>query len=516
MEPAITSSQTPQFAHFTRNDPSIPKKHYFHPRNISEVKEPSSCTDQVNSFAKFLFKILIAPVFLFERLSHFALIHLVCPFQFFPCSKDYYENLTNKKRIEKLCNGEVTLNSCVLQPEGDSGPQLDAITIISNQQRGLDDREQKWIVVALPNFANHQDERIHTFLINYARYTGLCIAVTNYRGARKEPRHRPDQFNDLVNDVDELTKRLCNGGVHPKNIVIQGVSLGGAVASYVAARHQEKEHEMSVISENTFDHIGDAVRGYSSGSAMVHFAKEKIEPYLVPEANTTHSLKSRVYYALKELFFCIPHLIFRVIVFTTLFFDHLFQGNFAEAFRAVAEICKTVLLDPVIFVSSLFVLLSSPFADYTQILRYLNLKLCEKFEDSLVFTIFKSRLYSQLAKRYIEWAKWNTNVADAWLSIKGAKFSSTVREDNVILWEASLGKGLEERSGEWGNNGEVFVNESTDATHRTFLMQSRPEKYFTFLEKALKINFPQCARELSSKTVEAFTRMPLEEALTVK
>ncbi len=137
-------------------------------------------------------------------MGFFFLTHIVCPYQFFPCEKSYYDD--HQEEIDELCNDQVELTPFVLQPEGESGPQLDAITIIPNHQKREAPENQKWIVFALPNIINHQNPIIHTFLINLARHTGLCIATTNYRGARKEPRHRPQNMENLANDFDYLVK----------------------------------------------------------------------------------------------------------------------------------------------------------------------------------------------------------------------------------------------------------------------------------------------------------------------
>ncbi len=510
MESVERSQSEPLHAYFTWNETPSSSLHYFHPRNVSEVKEPSPFIEKINELIRAILKILFAPIFLFERLSFFALIHMVCPYQLSPCDKDFYSD--HQERIEELSQNEVEFYPFVLTPEGPEGPQLDAVTIIPNHQKAVPTEQQKWLILALPNFVSHQDKRIHTFLINFARYTGLCIGITNYRGARKEPRFRPQKFNDLVDDVDELTKYLCNYGVRPKNMVMQGLSLGGAVATSVAARHQKAGREMSIAAENTFDHIGSAVRGYATGSSMVTFAKKNIENYLIPEAEGHQSIKDRAYYALKEILFCLPHLVFRVIIFATLFFDHLFQGEFLQAFYAIGEICKTVLLDPLILISSIFVLFASPCADFSFILRYLNLKLCENFEDSLVFIIARSHLYSELAKRYIGWSNWETNIADEWAKIKGARLVSTVKQDNVIWWDASLGKAIEDRSDEIGNDEEFYVHESEDSTHKTPLLQENADRYFSFLERALEIKFPPHAKQLSPEVVEKFITGTLEEA----
>ncbi len=280
--------------------------------------------------------------------------------------------------------------------------------------------------------------------------------------------------------------------------------MGGAIALTVAARHQ-----MPIFCENSFNRIEDTVKEYSTGPGMIRNTKARLEPYMLPDKEGVSTVKGRAYYALKDLLISIPHLVFRVMVFATLFFDHLFQGDFEEAFYTIFEIAKTILLDPLILISSFFVLLASPLVDLTFVLRFLNLLLCEDYKDSLFFVMMKSRLYTNLARNYLLYYGWKSEVADEWEKVETPKFISTAENDTVISWNASLGKAIQERFDP--SEEEFFISPGSD--HKDLLVQRDPKVYLSFLERALSITFSPEVKSTRKAVMKAFSEKPYEEAL---
>ncbi len=486
---------------FLEEDTLSPR--YEHPLThacSSSQKKENSTYDTTKVFFNYVFKAIILPILLFERLSKIVMTYLICPYQFFTSEKDFYKERISE--IQDLTEQTIKFNSFVLQPEGKSGPQLDGIEIIPQHQKEISPEKQKWLIFSLPNGIIHQEKNIYLFFVAIARMTGLCIATTNYRGARKEPFHRPEKFKDLVKDADTLVKHVTDKGVQPKNCVLWGFSLGGIVAATVAAKHQKPGQEVHYLGENTLDRAEKTASGYASGKAMVKFAKYGIEDYLRPSDEGSKTIKERAYFAIKDIAVCVPHTIFRTIFFATMFFEHLYYAELSKACHSLAEIVKTFIFDPLVLISSIITLLVAPFFDFTHAIKYFNNQLCEEFGDHLVFLIARARYFAWISEKYIVSQGWGTTGAKAWGKIKGEKLASGVKQDSVISWDSSLIKGI---YSEYGPNSaeatDTYIHKSKTSSHITPLIQENPQEFFSFLERALKIKFSETIHEITTAQI---------------
>lgn len=486
---------------------------YVHPRNLPRRVEEDIETgafQEIKNLSKWVFKIIVLPAILFERLSKIVMTYLVCPFQFFDSKENFYKD--KQERIRDFTDNSVEFKSFVLEPEGVDGPKLDAIEIIPNAQKDIPTEEQKWIFFALPNGIIHQQRGLYLFLSTLSRITGVCIACTNYRGARKEPFHRPEKFDELVDDVDQLVQYKTDQGVRPNNCIMHGFSLGGNVAIHVAARHQQSGHEMHYLGENTFNRLHKAAHGYASGNAMVRFAERHVADYLRPDSKGTPTMKGRAYFAVKEIVAFLPHITMRIFFYITMFFEHMAYAELDGACKCIAEIGRTMLFDPLVLASSILALVFSPFADFTHAIRYFNEQLCDDFANHLIFLIARSRTFTTLSEQFILMEGWGTYGDKRWQEIKGEKFATAVKTDTVIEWEASLVNGILNRFGEDSEDAKhTYVHKDKKAGHTTLLLEDNPGLYFRFLERALKIKFPDAVHQITRDQIfalkESFSEM---------
>ncbi len=79
-----------------------------------------------------------------------------------------------------------------------------------------------------------------------------CVVVSfNYRGVT-EGTPKAKKYQDLVVDGIAQVQRLIAEGVDPENITLDGFSLGGAIATLVAAHCHKQDQKVSVFNDRSF------------------------------------------------------------------------------------------------------------------------------------------------------------------------------------------------------------------------------------------------------------------------
>ena len=474
---------------FTINSSENETPEYIYDASKPKQAVEESCLDIVIKYAKIFFKLLLFPIFLPDLLFRSLLAQMICPYRTVPVASDYYTE--NKSSIDLALDNKAKLHSFSLFPQGEDGPELSAIKIIPDHQKDTPGKDRKWIVITLPNAIIHEESYIHNDLICIARKTGLCVAVTNYRGCWGRPDNPPKQFSDLVEDVDSLVKDLLlEERAHPKNILIQGLSLGGAVGVEVASRYQDEGQEMHYLGQNTFDALEDTCVNFLLNDPCMDLIDRIRHDWFIPSSSGEKSILRRLYFGAKEITTVVPHMITRVIVFVALFFENLYFGKQENAMESLLEIGKTVVFAPFSLVSGVITLVSAPLFDFTFAIRYFDLALVEKLENTIPFRIINSPFFSTLAKRYIQTTGWTSSSSSAWEKIKGNKIVSQVRKDDIIPFMTSLAAGIKRRNLE----GEVLINEGDNFDHCSELLKIDKKRYYQFIEDALSIKFDWISR----------------------
>ena len=90
----------------------------------------------------------------------------------------------------------------------------------------------------------------------YGRLTQKNVLLFNYRGV-VDSKGYPQSYEDLVRDGDAAFEYLLQKGVNSKNILIDGISLGGAIGTFVRALHPDGP----IANRNSFSSIGKIMEG---------------------------------------------------------------------------------------------------------------------------------------------------------------------------------------------------------------------------------------------------------------
>lgn len=237
---------------------------------------------------------------------------------------------------------------------------LDGLQIVSKGQKDLPPEEQKWIVYTLPNLSLWQ-QLCHVLFMPFANALDVNLLSVNYRMTGQSSPTRPTSFNDLCIDIDSAVQTLLERGVLPKNIVLHGVSLGGATALNVAKHYQTPGNEISCVAQNTFSQI-EKVAPEVLFRINSHISDLRSKMVL-SQLEEHQSLSETLLFSLKDLFFSLPHLIFRVSYLVFSIIERLIQCKYNEVPDELAEIGKTILFDTLLTFSGFLSLILSPFTN---------------------------------------------------------------------------------------------------------------------------------------------------------
>lgn len=111
---------------------------------------------------------------------------------------------------------------------------------------------QKWIVYLNPNNGCYENNL--PYLHRLSQATGQSVYAGNYRGTG---RSEGDIVNlkDLLLDGDAFIQHLLSQGVPPQHITLHGHSMGGGVATELAALHPG----IKLVADRTYSSISDAI-----------------------------------------------------------------------------------------------------------------------------------------------------------------------------------------------------------------------------------------------------------------
>ena len=156
----------------------------------------------------------------------------------------------------KLLTAEITLGSGragavrEVNIQSKHGPILNGIEI---RPQGLQQKKpEKWIVYYNKNDATWEGQT--AFLAKMAKDVGANVICCNYRGVMKSSGF-PTKEEHLIEDGDAVVQHLRDQGVEPKNILLYGSSIGGAVATHVAEKRVTEGEKVSLMSDRSFSSL---------------------------------------------------------------------------------------------------------------------------------------------------------------------------------------------------------------------------------------------------------------------
>ena len=216
--------------------------------------------NKIGRVAYLIFSVIIFPVGIKRLIGYFAAKY-IAPAQFLPAT--YKCNITkqkSEKETKRLTGWDQAREKFLKENNAEQitartadGIDLDLLSIKANEPA----EDQKWIVYFLGNSSCY--EKKLRLLKEISQQTGANLLTGNYRGVMRS-KGRAKSSKDLIMDGETMVQYLLRKGVAPENILIHGMSLGGAVAAQVAALHQKKGHEMHLCAERSFSSVKDLAK----------------------------------------------------------------------------------------------------------------------------------------------------------------------------------------------------------------------------------------------------------------
>lgn len=144
--------------------------------------------------------------------------------------------------------------------------KLDTAAILHPEESRKAPKEQKWLVFFNGN--NFAYERYLTVHQKLSKELGINVYSGNYRGVGHSEKS-PTRANDLVLDGEAMVQYLLHQGVPPENIILHGWSLGGGVATAVAAKYPN----MKLVNDRSFGTLKKGVKSVVPffGTLASHF-----------------------------------------------------------------------------------------------------------------------------------------------------------------------------------------------------------------------------------------------------
>lgn len=150
------------------------------------------------------------------------------------------------------------------------GAILDTIELKPKAELNKPLGTQHFIVKFIGNGMLYQD--VLPVFANDANKLGVTVVGFNYRGVgnSKKP---PATFQDLVTDGIAQVQRLLASGVDSKKITVDGLSLGGGVATMVASHFHKIGKPIYLWNDRSFASISQAAAGMVAPEAKNIFGE---------------------------------------------------------------------------------------------------------------------------------------------------------------------------------------------------------------------------------------------------
>jgi len=149
------------------------------------------------------------------------------------------------------------------------GVMLDTVEISSNPK----DLNCPYVIKFCGNGMTYH--QIISELVSTAERNNATVIGFDYPNVGSSTSVRIYSQTQLVNSGIAQVQRLLDKGINPKNITLHGLSLGGGVATLVAAHfHQQNPpKKVYLINDRSFSSIANAVSGFRRSSNMENIVR---------------------------------------------------------------------------------------------------------------------------------------------------------------------------------------------------------------------------------------------------
>jgi len=136
--------------------------------------------------------------------------------------------------------------------------ELDTIEITPEQTLETPIHQKRFVIKFNGNGGQYQD--LIDMYAEDANTLGYTVIGFNFRGVG-ESKKTPTVFQDLITDGIAEVQRLIDNGVNPENILLDGHSLGGGVATKVAEHFHGLKARVSLWNDRSFATLTKAAAG---------------------------------------------------------------------------------------------------------------------------------------------------------------------------------------------------------------------------------------------------------------
>lgn len=140
------------------------------------------------------------------------------------------------------------------------GARLQSIEISPNDEGDVSVAEKKYIIKFMGNWGLIQEGVNLDAFATDAAFLHANVVAFNYRGVGQSER-KPLAYQDLITDGIAQVQRILDSGVDSKHILLDGRSLGGSVATVVAAHFHGQGAPMYLWNDRSFSSLTKAVAG---------------------------------------------------------------------------------------------------------------------------------------------------------------------------------------------------------------------------------------------------------------
>lgn len=321
------------------------------------------------------------------------------------------------------------------------------------------DGNRKWIVSFLPNSVQLEH---HLDGLRYLKDISCCnVFSINYRGTSNSQNVHPTCFADLTADgcaaVDYL---IYKKKVDPKDILVEGHSLGGAVAVQVARARQLPclaHHTFTSIDAVRLSILRDTNRDVREARAQeIANIENGVDIEVPPPRSFIINLIQSV---ISVPIFCIDYF-FNLLNVTSSIFQSIYALDPRSLLNHLIMLVKVAVGKPLFFIANIFLILISNCVGTRPalILCQYDILFFKDMRSSVEF-VFESSLMHWITEKILNFIQMDVDNLEAWKQIRKPKLAFYTEGDMIIRPSANLGAALP--------HSERILMESPGVSHQT-------------------------------------------------